>query len=118
MTIPILLALAAVLAVLLVTIVPRLFLRRAQDRLATRLLAAEGAHYELLPPAEQSAGTYRRIPGVLGLTTEALVFEGLFGEATILPTSRIRKIITGRRLANGRPAAGRAEKGRSMGTSA
>ena len=47
-------------------------------------------------------GRYRRLPGLLGLTGDRLVFEGLFGESSELATSRIVKIETGRRLGNGR----------------
>ena len=47
-------------------------------------------------------GRYRRVPGILGLTDDRIVFEGIFGESQELATSRIGKIETGRRLANGR----------------
>jgi hypothetical protein len=91
-----------VLALLLATVLPRILLSRAQDRLAERLLAAEGGPYQLLTRAEMSAGKHRRIPGVLGLAQETVVFESLFGETTVLPTARIQKVVTGRRLASGR----------------
>jgi hypothetical protein len=39
---------------------------------------------------------------VLGLTQDALEFEGLFGEREVVATSRIQKIATGRKMANGR----------------
>ena len=104
-----LLAAAAVAAALvLVAVVPRLLLTRAQDRLATRLLAETGASFKLLTRAELcTAGAYRRLPGVLGLTEDALVFHGLFGEAETLATARIQKIVTGTRLASGRQLLGR-----------
>jgi len=47
-------------------------------------------------------GERRRLPGVLGLTADAVVFEGLFGEREVLATSAIVKIITGRRMSSGR----------------
>ncbi len=99
-TVVILAAVAAVLAVVFTA--PRILLRRAQDRLARRLLEREGARYKLLTRAELCVARYRRNPGVLGLTNHALVFEDLFGETQTLATSRIQKIVTGRRLASGR----------------
>ncbi len=83
-------------------VVPRTLLRRAQDRLASRLLADSGGDYQLLTRAELVAGKHRRVPGVLGLTENAVSFAGLFGEAEVLPTARIQKIATGRKLASGR----------------
>lgn len=97
------LAIAAVLAAAaLVLLLPRLLLRRAQDRLARTLLGAEGGGLKLLTRAELVAGKYRRVPGVLGLSEGAVRFQGLFGETEQLPTSRIQKIVTGKRLGNGR----------------
>jgi len=93
---------AAAVAAALFIAVPRWLLRRAQDRLAARLLAEPGAAFKLLTRAERVAGKYRRAPGVLGLTEETVSFQGLFGESDVLPTSRIQKIVTGHRLANGR----------------
>lgn len=103
---------AAVVAALalgtLVAVVPRALLRRAQDRLAQRLLAETGASFKLLTRAELGAGgAYRRLPGVLGLTADALVFHGVFGEIETLPTSRLARIVTGTRLASGRQLIGR-----------
>jgi hypothetical protein len=92
-----LLALAA-LAVFL----PRWLITRAQDRLASRLLAESGGSFQLLTRAELVNGEHRRIPGVLGLRENAVSFSGLFGESELLPTSRIQKIATGQRLASGR----------------
>lgn len=94
-------AAAAGTAALLIAL-PRVLLRRAQDRLAARLLAEPGAAFKLLTRAECVAGARRRIPGVVGLTEDAVTFHGLFGESEILPTSRIQKIATGQRLASGR----------------
>ncbi len=92
-----LLALAA-LAVFL----PRRLIRRAQDRLASRLLGESGGGFQLLTRAELVTGEHRRIPGVLGLAENAVSFTGLFGEREVLPTARIQKIATGRKLASGR----------------
>jgi hypothetical protein len=90
------------LVVAAMAVVPRLLLKRAQDRLAARLLAAGGGAYRLLTRAELVSGPRRRLPGVLGLTADAVVFEGLFRERETVALSRIRKIITGRRLSSGR----------------
>jgi hypothetical protein len=90
------------LLVLAVAVVPRLLLRRAQDRLAARLLAEGGGGYRLLTRADLVTGARRRLPGVLGLTADSVVFEGLFGEREIVALSRIARIITGRRLSTGR----------------
>ena len=102
MTLPALAAAVAILFVLLLVVAPRVLLRRSQDRLAKRLLAAEGETLKLLTRAELVIGKYRRVPGVLGLSEEAVAFRGLFGETERIPTSRIQKIITGGRLASGR----------------
>ncbi|MGE5413659.1 MAG: hypothetical protein ACM3NW_05745 [Syntrophomonadaceae bacterium] len=96
-------AVGAAVAVALLVAVPRFLLRRAQDRLAARLLGDPAAAFRLLTRAERAtAGAYRRVPGVLGLTAEAIVFFGVFGESEALPTSRIQKIVTGSRLSSGR----------------
>ncbi len=89
-------------AVFLLLALPRLLLRRAQDRLARRLLAENVQKYKLLTRAELVVGEHRRLPGVLGLTEAAVEFHGLFGESAAIPTAGIRKIITGQRLATGR----------------
>ena len=95
------LALAAVIAI-------RAGLGHAQDRLARRLLSEPSDLFQLLTRAEMCAqGAYRRLPGVLGLTREAVVFQGLFGETVTLPTEEIRRIVTGTRLADGRRLLGR-----------
>jgi hypothetical protein len=88
--------------------VPRRLLRRAQDRLARRLLEEPSASYRLLTRAERTtSGAYRRLPGVLGMTEDSVVFFGLFGERETLATSRIQKIVTGRVLSSGRRLLGR-----------
>jgi hypothetical protein len=93
--------LAAAAALLAVLTVPRIFLRRAQDRLAQEKLAA-GHDPLLLTRAELVVGRHRRVPGVLALTSVAIRFDGLFGESAVVPTSGIQKIETGQRLASGR----------------
>ena len=93
---------AATLAFLLLALAPRVLLRRSQDRLAKRVESEEGSALKLLTRAERVAGKYRRVPGVLGLTSDALRFRGLFGEDELLPTLRIGKIVTGSRLSSGR----------------
>ncbi len=93
---------AATLAFFLLALAPRVLLRRSQDRLARRVESEEGPALKLLTRAERVAGKYRRVPGVLGLTSDALRFRGLFGEDELLPTLRIGKIVTGNRLSSGR----------------
>jgi hypothetical protein len=93
--------LAAAAALLGVLTVPRIFLRRAQDRLAKEKLAA-GHDPMLLTRAELVVGHHRRVPGVLALTSVAIRFDGLFEESAVIPTSGIQKIETGQRLASGR----------------
>jgi hypothetical protein len=92
----------ALLLFLAAVVLPRRLLARSQDRLARERLAGGGPPYRLLTRAELVTGKYRRLPGILGLLDDRIVFEGLFGEARELATSRIAKIETGRRLANGR----------------
>ena len=95
------LAIAAAIAI-------RALLARAQDRLARRLLEGPSDLFQLLTRAEMCiAGAHRRLPGVLGLTREAVVFQGLFGETVTLPTREIARIVTGTRLADGRRLLGR-----------
>lgn len=99
------LAAALLLGVVLLYAVPRLLVRRSQDRLARELierLEGGGRRHRLLTRAELSAGRYRRLPGVLGLTDGDLSFHGLFGETIEVPTPGIRKIETGTRLLSGR----------------
>jgi hypothetical protein len=96
----------AVAGVLALVLVPRYLLKSAQDRLAGAAMAREGENYKLLTRADLVAGRYRRVPGVLGLTPEAVRFSGLFGESALVGTSSIRKITTGSRLASGRDLVG------------
>ena len=98
------LAIAGASALLLAALstLPRLMLQRAQDRLAERRIAAEREPPALLTRAEKVAGRWRRLPGLLGLSGDTVFFDGLFGESWSIATSRIGKIITGRRLASGR----------------
>jgi hypothetical protein len=104
----VLVPIAAAAAVILLGVVPRALLRRAQDRLARGLLDGPADSFRLLTRAEQAtAGTYRRLPGVLGLTAGAVVFHGIFGETETLATSRIQKIVTGSVLSSGRRLLGR-----------
>ena len=94
-----LIAIAALVGLILV---PRALLKSAQDRLAQAAILREGENFKLLTKADLVAGRYRRVPGVLGLTSDALLFSGLFGESVRVPTPDIHKIVTGRRLASGR----------------
>jgi hypothetical protein len=97
------LALGALLLLLvLLVFLPRRIFSSAQDRLARERLEKNAGEFRLLTRAELVSGRYRRLPGILGLTGDRLLFEGLFGESVELATSRIRKIETGRRLSNGR----------------
>jgi hypothetical protein len=52
--------------------------------------------------AERFVGAYRRVPGVLGMTSSALVFESRFDPSIEIPLARIRKISTGKLLSTGR----------------
>ncbi|HTR02385.1 MAG TPA: hypothetical protein VMN82_04250 [Thermoanaerobaculia bacterium] len=98
----VLVLLAAAAAVAVAALVPRALFRRAQDRLARRLLDESPEGFRLLTRAERSVGVRRRLPGVLGLTEADVVFFGVFGESERLATSRIQKIVTGTRLSSGR----------------
>ena len=82
--------------------VPRLLVRRRQDRMARERTEKERAACRLLTRADLVSGPYRRVPGVLGLCEDMLSFDGLFGESVRIATSRIGKIATGSRLASGR----------------
>ena len=97
-----LLAGAAILGAAAFLVVPRWLLARAQDRLARARLTTAGQGFRLLTRADLVSGRYRRLPGILGLTDDRLLFEGIFGESQELATSRIGKIETGQRLASGR----------------
>jgi hypothetical protein len=93
-------ALGAAVMTALGVFVPRLFVRRAQDRLAAEIQRRHA--WRLLTRADLIAGRWRRLPGVLGLREGALEFHGLFGETVSVATSRIQRIRTGRRLSSGR----------------
>jgi hypothetical protein len=95
---------AVAAALLLIGIAPKLLIRRGQDRLARELLARDGERdrYQLLTRAEKFVGTYRRIPGVLGLKCQRLIFESRFAPPLEIPLSGIRKIVTGKVLQSGR----------------
>ncbi len=97
-----LIAAGAIILLVLLFVLPRFLLIRAQDRMARETVAREGSSLKLLTRAEQVLGRYRRMPGILALTEETLEFKGLYGESILLPTSRIQKIVTGRRLSSGR----------------
>jgi hypothetical protein len=94
--------LAVVALLVLLLVLPRLLLRRAQDRLARKKIEDDRAAWKLLTRADLVVGHYRRLPGILGLKEGSLEFEGLFGDSVLVPTSRIQRIVTGRRLATGR----------------
>lgn len=93
---------AVALALSLVAFLPRAAVRRAQDRLARRMLSEKQQAPMLLTRADLTAGKWRRVPGILGLGAGALSFSGLFGERLLLATTDVAKIATGRRLASGR----------------
>jgi len=93
-------AAAILLLIVAVLVMPRRLLTRSQDRLAQARLETDD--WKLLTRADLVVSRYRRLPGILGLTDQELIFEGLFGEREVLATSRIQKIVTGRRLASGR----------------
>ena len=95
-------AAAAAAVVVLLVFAPRWWTERQQDRLAERLVAPGGEPFRLLTRAELVVGRRRRVPGVMGLVGEAVVFHGIFEERMVVPTARIDKIVTGRRLADGR----------------
>jgi hypothetical protein len=95
--------LIAVIAALVgLVLVPRALVKSAQDRLAQAAILREGENFKLLTKADLVTGRYRRIPGVLGLTPQALLFTGLFGESLTVATPKVGKIATGRKLASGR----------------
>ena len=47
-------------------------------------------------------GRWRRLPGVLAFADGAVSFEGVFGDLVVIPTERIQKIVTGRKLSSER----------------
>ncbi len=100
------LALTALLlaVVALAAVVPGFLIRRGQDSLAREILARPpGAdRCELLTRAGKFVGTYRRLPGVLGLTRSKVVFENRFEPRLEIPLAEVRKISTGKLLSTGR----------------
>jgi hypothetical protein len=93
---------ALIAALVGLVLVPRALLKSAQDRLAQAAILREGENFKLLTRADLVTGRYRRIPGVLGLTPQELLFSGLYGESVSVERPKIHKIATGRRLASGR----------------
>ncbi len=92
----------AIAALVGLVLVPRALIKGAQTRLAQAAILREGDNFKLLTRADLVTGRYRRVPGVLGLTSDALLYTGLFGESITMLTPSIGKIATGRRLASGR----------------
>jgi hypothetical protein len=93
---------AILLLIVALASVPRRLMARAQDRRAADRIRRE-PDVRLLTRAELvEEGRWRRIPGLLALAGEAIDFEGLFDETWALATSRISKIVTGRKMASGR----------------
>ena len=105
LSLPVLLGIGLAIVIASLALIPRRLVRRRQDALAGERVARlerEGRRFRLLTRADLVAGRYRRIPGILGLTEDGLAFEGVFGESVMLASPRIRKVVTGSRLSNGR----------------
>jgi len=103
MPVPVLAAAGGLLLLLaLLSLLPRVGIRRAQDRLAERILATRKVPPALLTRAELVVGRWRRLPGVLAFADGAVSFEGVFGDLAVIPTERIEKIVTGRKLSSER----------------
>lgn len=81
---------------------PRLLILRAQDRLAKKTMFRDGKALKLLTRADLVVGRYRRIPGLLVWRDDILAFQGIEGHEISLPPTRIQKIVTADRMANGR----------------
>ena len=92
---------AAVLAVAL-SLLPRLFIGRAQDRMAKKTMYRDGKSLKLLTRAELVTGRFGRIPGLLAWRDDVLSFQGIEGHTVTVPPSRIQKIVTADRLSSGR----------------
>ena len=92
---------AAAIAVALF-LLPRLFIGRAQDRMAKKTMEREGKALRLLTRAELVTGRFERIPGLLAWRDDVLSFQGIDGHQVSVPPARIRKIVTADRLASGR----------------
>jgi hypothetical protein len=89
-------------AVTALVLVPRWLMSRAQDRRAEEWPRRE-PDVRLLTRAELvGEGRWRRAPGLLALVHDTIRFEGIFDESWVLATSRIAKIVTGRKMASGR----------------
>ena len=85
-----------------VFLLPRVFISRAQDRLARDKMAREGRTLRLLTRAELVVGRYKRIPGLLSWRDDVLAFQGISGHTINIPPSRIQKIVTADRIGAGR----------------
>ena len=85
-----------------VFLLPRVFISRAQDRMARDKMAREGHTLKLLTRAELVVGRYKRIPGLLSWRDDVLAFQGISGHTINIPPSRIQKIVTADRIASGR----------------
>jgi hypothetical protein len=92
---------AAAIAVALF-LLPRLLIRRAQDRMAKTTMYRDGKSLKLLTRAELVTGRFQRIPGLLAWRDDVLSFQGIDGHSLNVPPSRIQKIVTADRLASGR----------------
>ena len=92
---------AAAIAVALF-LLPRLFIGMAQDRMARTTMYRDGKPLKLLTRAELVTGRFERIPGLLAWRDDVLSFQGIDGHTVSVPPSRIQKIVTADRLANGR----------------
>ena len=85
-----------------IAILPRRMISRAQDRRAEEW-SRRDPDLRLLTRAEMvGKGRWRRAPGLLALAGDTICFAGLFDESWSLATSRIGRIVTGRRMASGR----------------
>lgn len=96
----ILLGAAAVAAAL--SLLPRLFIGMAQDRMAKTTMYRDGKSLKLLTRAELVTGRFGRIPGLLAWRDDVLSFQGIEGHTVSVPPSRIQKIVTADRLSRGR----------------
>ena len=83
-------------------VVPRLLIRRAQDRLAKAAMARDGKAMKLLTRAELVIGKFERIPGLLAWRDDVLTFQGIDGHTVSVPPARIQKIVTADRMGSGR----------------
>jgi hypothetical protein len=83
--------------------IPKLLLRRGQDRLAAEIVAGpEKSAFRLLTPAGRLLGGFRRLPGVLGLRSEDIVFRSRYEAERVLALSAVRRVTTGKVLSTGR----------------